>query len=474
MIALNIRKRTRVKNSEILQLLIYSAYIEEYKKLRDIELNTFRDITNYYYKQGQKEVNNTFSKTKKKALLDMTDILFIILMTMPNAKGYIWEDYIQAIVKYNSEQIYRQMTVDLQQQNIPDVKNNAYQTLIKKQGNSKLNINNNTISGEIDLYLIGMNNYAKVEGIKRMDPKAKIKFIATVDEKETIMCRSLNGKVFNIDSENVFDRYYGETPKELKIQRIKCYGLVLGVNLPPISHHFHWCRSTVIYQVPNEVIELEQHKKASIFNSKTEKELINKFNIKKLKTKNIDKLALKNILENMEKVYKDFPQVKGKIKKIKEIEHPYGAMNIQPQKDGTYIIEINKKFFKDEKLIKEVYEKDIKAGFHPKGTYKDMGIHELGHGVLHQIITKVNKNSINAIATDWNNNITSDKILNMAFDKLQVNDIIQKNILINNISQYATKSSSETIAEAFADYYANKDKARLLSRTLVDVMKGMI
>ena len=48
MLANNIYKRTRIKNSEILELLIYSAYIEEQNKLEQTELNIFKDVANYY------------------------------------------------------------------------------------------------------------------------------------------------------------------------------------------------------------------------------------------------------------------------------------------------------------------------------------------------------------------------------------------------------------------------------------------
>lgn len=51
MLANNIYKKTRVKNSEILELLIYGAYIEEQSKLEETELNTFKDVANYYYQQ---------------------------------------------------------------------------------------------------------------------------------------------------------------------------------------------------------------------------------------------------------------------------------------------------------------------------------------------------------------------------------------------------------------------------------------
>lgn len=54
MLANNIYKRTRVKNSEIIELMIYSAYIEEQNKLQDIELHTFKDIANYYYQERTK------------------------------------------------------------------------------------------------------------------------------------------------------------------------------------------------------------------------------------------------------------------------------------------------------------------------------------------------------------------------------------------------------------------------------------
>ena len=48
-LANNIYKRTRVKNSEILELLIYSAYIEEQNKLEGQEKQKMYEYANYYY-----------------------------------------------------------------------------------------------------------------------------------------------------------------------------------------------------------------------------------------------------------------------------------------------------------------------------------------------------------------------------------------------------------------------------------------
>ena len=77
------------------------------------------------------------------------------------------------------------------------------------------------------MQMIGLNNLSKVEGIKEQDNDAKVRFIAVEDNKTTLMCKSLNNQQFYINKENIFDRYYGEKQDELRIERIRCKGLVL-------------------------------------------------------------------------------------------------------------------------------------------------------------------------------------------------------------------------------------------------------
>ena len=77
-LANNIYRRVRVKNSEILELLIYSAYIEEQSKLEEQEKQIMYEDTNYYYEQGQKEVD----KKKKPSIIPMA--LFLALLDQPN------------------------------------------------------------------------------------------------------------------------------------------------------------------------------------------------------------------------------------------------------------------------------------------------------------------------------------------------------------------------------------------------------
>ena len=62
-LANNIYKRTRVKNSEILELLIYSAYIEEQSKLEEQEKQIMYEDANYYYEERTKR-----SREEEKAI----------------------------------------------------------------------------------------------------------------------------------------------------------------------------------------------------------------------------------------------------------------------------------------------------------------------------------------------------------------------------------------------------------------------
>lgn len=77
-LANSIYKRTRVKNSEILELLIYSAYIEEQNKLDEYENLIMYEDANYYYQKGIKEVE----QKRKPSILEMA--LFLALLDQPN------------------------------------------------------------------------------------------------------------------------------------------------------------------------------------------------------------------------------------------------------------------------------------------------------------------------------------------------------------------------------------------------------
>ena len=59
-------------------------------------------------------------------------------------------------------------------------------------------------------------------------------------------CESLNNKVFYLNKWNDYDRY---SAIDNKIVRYRTFGLKLGENQPPLTNHFHYCRSSLTYQV---------------------------------------------------------------------------------------------------------------------------------------------------------------------------------------------------------------------------------
>lgn len=116
----------------------------------------------------------------------------------------------------------------MQQQKDLEIDSSEFQTIINRQNNQKLNINNDKISGTADLQMIGLNNLAKVEGIKSAaGDNARVRFIAVEDDATTKMCNSLNEQIFKVNDYNEFERYYGNNSKEVELQQFKIYGLIL-------------------------------------------------------------------------------------------------------------------------------------------------------------------------------------------------------------------------------------------------------
>lgn len=238
--ALNIYKRTRVNYNDLIQLMIYGIYEEEQYKIDKPEQAVFKDDANYYFQQGQKEVTNN-----KPSII--TDTIFFELLREQNFSGLNWYDYIQTTIQYNTNQLYKQVLINIQQQKPLKIDSDEFKRIINMQNRQKLNFTNNKVTGATDLELIGLNNRAKIEGIKSINDNAKVRFLAVTDQNSTPMCQSMDNMEFYIDKENKFQRYWGESAKEVTMMPVSVKGLVPGINLPPILHYFHWCRSTITY-----------------------------------------------------------------------------------------------------------------------------------------------------------------------------------------------------------------------------------
>lgn len=384
---------------------------------------------------GQQEVNQTLPKKKRKLVSVIPDAIFLALLDTPNVKGYVWNEYIESIIKYNADQIYRQAIIDLQQQKELDITNDIYQNLIKRQNNSRLNVNGDKISGDIDLTLIGINNQAKLEGIYSFDDKAEVEFISIEDDKRTEMCKSLHGQKFKAHDWNEFKRY---SKVNDSIVKYKCYGLVVGLNCPPINDGFHWCRSYIIY-LPS--VEKEQKKEYNTVDYIRKNKYTN--------SKNLDtniKKALKLLPNNIKELIKDT--------KI-EISNTNSYYN----RDNNTI-----------HLLKDSNKYEI--------------LHEIGHAIetkldiLHDNkyanIQKKGLENINPIVDvnkikGYGENdfvIDTGKFISEYQRRVYENDIDGNSLLNYNNFTFNTKTLGEYFSEGFRCYFENKN---LLKRKDIDL-----
>lgn len=393
---------------------------------------------NYYYQEGQKEVNKTQKKKKPISIMDMA--LFLYLLDQANYTGLNFKQCIESTIQYNVQQLYRQILINIQQQKELEIENDEFQNIINKQQNTKLSINGDKISGFMDTQMIGLNNKSKVEGIKQNDSNAKVRFIAVIDGKETDMCRSLDNKVFYIDKENKFDRYYGETQNELRMQRIRCKGLVLGLNLPPISHHFHWCRSYIIY------LPVEK-------GNKTEYNIPNY-----LKTKIVK--SYKNALNDMQIIQKEYDMLPENVKNRLEKENVTIILNDNKQNSGY-----------NPKTKQVILQPNLENGEF---------IHEIGHALYYNLnISQYN---------------TYQNIIDKILDKATIKEFKDKTIpyfgletQYNMASNYQTflgydeltaqlrlaqKNLIEVMSEAYREYYFGKNQSFKLNELVEEVEKN--
>lgn len=260
--------KSRVKNNDILDFLIFFCFLKERNKLSNYEKKMFQELANIEYRKAQDEVYNLRNERKKSETLKNSKINEII--SKPNPKGYIWYDYIMATILYNSNQIYRQALIDIQQNKTLDIASDIYQNLLKAQRNKYLSIKDDgIISGDLELESLYLVNSSIKEGYLKADSNAKVRFIAEIDKRTTDMCDSLNNQIFNVNDWNTYQRY---SEDDGRIVTYKTFGLEVGANLPPINNHFHWCRSTIVYQL--DMTRKEINKKLQTWD---EKNAINKW-----------------------------------------------------------------------------------------------------------------------------------------------------------------------------------------------------
>lgn len=244
-----INKR-KLRYSEYLTGLFIIEYYKRDLKRQELEQKLFEEVANIVYIETQQEVIDLEPKKKHKLKNIIPEVFLMQLIAMSKYNDAFWKEYKQGNISYNAEQLFKQVAVNMQIERPLEVDNDDFKKLFEKQEKNYLVKKNNIEEkdryidmyyGPLDNIMVGIANQVALKGMIDQGCK-KVQFIATIDDRTTDMCRSLNNQVFKIKGINKYYRYSAIDDKEIEYTTD---GLVIGENLPPISNHIHHCRSTI-------------------------------------------------------------------------------------------------------------------------------------------------------------------------------------------------------------------------------------
>ena len=211
------QNRTRIKNNEILRIMLLMEYAEVYEKNYENQLIMFDEISKGITKATIAEVQPVIKKRKFRRKPFVYEHIFLLhLLAMPNNLGVTWEEHNASIIDYNSNQAYKQAVIDIREDKLK-VDKKLIENQTKREINYKSNRLDDKFFGQIDNEVTYLVNQERIQIFKYYGI-TKVIFKALIDERTTEECREMNGKVFDIDN------------------------LVLGENLPPLHYN---CRSVI-------------------------------------------------------------------------------------------------------------------------------------------------------------------------------------------------------------------------------------
>ena len=135
------------------------------------------------------------------------------------------------------------------------------------------------------------------------------------------------------------------------------------------------------------------------------------------------------------------------------------------------------------KELQDALDGDYNHNFHPSREISTIYIHEMGHIAEAALIRK--KNNGKLIVSEWTKSTQARILIREAALNVQrkqdptwkPGEGSEKEInfitpwMIEDISRYAMENYSEALAEAFSDYYSNKEDANDLSKEIIKLLK---
>lgn len=241
-----VNSKTKITYADLLEILIYSIYVNQEEKTKEISQEVFTIVAEDVYSQA---LNELPPKIKPKKRFSLTWEFIWSLLWIPTYNKS-WDSYLQLLTLTNEQEMYKQVLAIIQQNK--SLKEDKLKDIVKKQINRIISINDEKYSGVLSDTCRQLGNKVYVEPFID-NKKLQVRFIAEIDKRTTKMCRGMDNMLFYVNDWNKFYRYSDVDGKDVLYT---CKGLEQGINLPPITNHFHWCRSTITYQLEENIANM--------------------------------------------------------------------------------------------------------------------------------------------------------------------------------------------------------------------------
>ena len=194
------QNRTRIKNNEILRVMLMMEYAEVYQKNYDNQLAMFDEISEHVTEMTIQEIKPLLKGRKKRQIKRhpyvYEHMALLHFLAMPNNLGVTWDEHIASIVDYNSDQVYKKAVIDLRNNDLK-VEKKIIENQTKREINYKPT-SSNKFSGQIDNEIAFIINETKKQVYKYYGIK-KVIIKGVLDGKTCEVCEQYIGKIYNID-----------------------------------------------------------------------------------------------------------------------------------------------------------------------------------------------------------------------------------------------------------------------------------
>lgn len=225
----------------VLEFLIYDAFHEHFKEVKRISKGVFNTCAEDIYKQAESDIRKSYGDVTVKPL---TERQINEMARLPALDQTFSEHIDTEAISQAQETCEYVLSITMISD---DIDEKLLEAKLQKMGNRIILVQDGKSSGTLDdtARIVGNTAYMTVATADD-DKKFQARFIAELDDRTTKMCKSLDLQLFWVNDWNDFYRW-----SDANKDYVKChiFGLQTGVNLPPITDHFHWCRSTITYDI---------------------------------------------------------------------------------------------------------------------------------------------------------------------------------------------------------------------------------